>query len=132
MFYRYTDYDIYPYDLNINFKLIISNPVALLEKIDIDYARKIINEHKLITADPDHLSSYSKNMNTETIKLLRAATITQYIYDNLSSGNTIEVDLSEYRHVFFKTRAKLYVFLLSINILRLIGGYGTLAYSGHE
>jgi hypothetical protein len=60
------------------------------------------------------------------------ANTTMKIYETLSRGNTIEMNMSDYRKIIFKTNAKFYVFNLTMNILRLIGGYGALAYSGNN
>ena len=60
------------------------------------------------------------------------ANTTLYIYNQLSAGNTIELSMSAYKRLFLKTSGTCFVFDLSINILRLIGGYGSLAYSGNS
>lgn len=133
MYYRYTDSQIYPYDTDINFRIIIPDPEELLELIDIDYVRRIIREYNLINADAT-LSTQTLESITSSgaLKLLEDANSTMYVYQQLSEGNDVEMYMDAYRKLLLKTKAKCHVFSLTMNILRLIGGYGALAYSGNN
>jgi hypothetical protein len=127
--FRYTDPQIYPYDLDINFKITITDPSALLGQLDIDSARKIVKNME--TSGTVDLNTGTV-VNSDVLKIITQARTTVRIYDLLSQGTTIEIDLDDYRNLVFRTTAKCHVFDLSINILRLIGGYGALAYSGNS
>ena len=115
MLFRYNDTYIYPYDNDIDFNIIITDQI--LGKIDINYAKTII-----------------ENSNTEMSyihkDIIDIAIATIEIYNSLTNGDVIEIPLSIYRKIFMTTTAKFHVFNLSMNILRIIGGYGALAYSG--
>jgi len=122
--YTYIDNDVYPYDTNINFTINFDDTNELIQIINIDYAKKIVKmaEHGL------------DNINvplTQFLPLLDRANTTVEIYDLLSTGQISSMELDTYRKLIFNTKSSFNVFNLSINILRLIGGYGTLAYSGN-
>lgn len=132
-YYRYNNAELYPYDLDINFKLTITDPEALIDSIDIVYIRKIIREYQLITQDATLSNRTAENIvSSDLIQLYADANSTLFIYEQLTAGNTIEIDMNAYRRLILKTTATLNVFDLSMNILRLIGGYGALAFSGND
>jgi hypothetical protein len=135
MYYRYTDAQIYPHDLNINFKININDPETLIKQIDIDYVKRIIREHKLVC---HNTSIYNQMLDSitlrgelisDTIKRFEDAKATMHVYEQLCSGNKLNICLDVYRRLLLKTTAKCHVFSLTMNILRLIGGYGGLAYN---
>ena len=131
MFYRYMDSDIYPYDTDIDFKFNIMDPNSLLEMIDITYVRKLIKGYKIATTNTGIKTGSDTVKTAQMIENYQDAISSLYIYEQISSGNTIEIMMSDYRRLVFKTTAKCHVFNLTMNILRLIGGYGALAYSGN-
>jgi hypothetical protein len=98
-YFRYTEQQLYKYDENIDFEIIIDSQ-ELIDKIDIDYAREIMDQTTIDT------------------------------YEYLSNNNNIL--LSVYKKLILKTKVECIVFSVSINILRLIGGYGALAYTGNS
>lgn len=98
-YFRYTEQQLYKYDENIDFEIIINNQ-ELIDKIDIDYAREIMDNTTIDT------------------------------YEYLLNNNNIL--LSVYRKLLLKTKVECIIFSVSINILRLIGGYGALAYTGNS
>jgi hypothetical protein len=133
LLFRYTDEQIYPHDLDICFNLTITDPARLenlIESIDVEFAKRVINELKPSNNNnnfgPDYLPNY------EALDLLESAKITLFVYEQLTCGKIIDVEMQKYRKVFFKTAARSFVFDLTMNILRLIGGYGALAYSGNN
>jgi hypothetical protein len=133
MFLRYTDANIYPHDLHINFNINILDPSALLESIDIKYARRLIKLKEEILENANDNIFDNKNINIPNYVLseqISNAEHTVKIYDMLLIGNTILVPINSYRKLILKTTGSFYAFNLSMNILRLIGGYGDLAYSG--
>lgn len=109
LYFRYTDSQVYPHDMDIYFDIIIDEPEELLENIDIQYAKQIEAEH------------INYNDAQQTID----------IYNKLKNGEYV-IPIKTYRKLFLKTKASCYVFDMSINILRLIGGYGALAYTGNS
>lgn len=119
--YRYTDFDIYPYDLHCDFKMIIPDSFSLMNLIDIEYARKIKNIFS-------NSGSVDNVLGIQIESLMEKINTTIYIYDLLSRGKTNEIWLHDFRKIFFLTTATFYVFDVGMNILRLIGGYGDLAY----
>ena len=132
MFLRYMDADIYPYDSNIDFNFTIVNPTSLLNQIDIQYANKLIKDYSIANNNTEVIFG-SKLVSSKTmLQRFQDANTTLYIYNQLSAGNTIELSMSAYKRLFLKTSGTCFVFDLSINILRLIGGYGSLAYSGNS
>jgi hypothetical protein len=122
--YRYTDNQIYPFDSNIDFLLTV-NKAQLLEKIDDIYAQQII---KLWES-----GKMTINQN-DAKKLYELAEKTHDIYQLLegSDDNEQKIMMSDYRYLIFKTDALCTVFSHSINILRMIGGYADLAFSGKK
>jgi hypothetical protein len=107
-YFYYTDQQIYNHDLDINFNIVIEEPQELIDKIDIKYAKRLVEE----------------NNNNNAI-------ITINIYEQLVNNNNI-ISLENYRKILFKTNAICNVYSLSVNILRLIGGYGALAYTSNS
>lgn len=125
-FYRYTDEEIYPYDLDIDFTITISEPFELLQNLDIEFANKIY-KYVIATEQPASLIRHMSQLKNNAL-------LTIDIYNKINSINDdmfVDMKMSTYRKLIFKTSAKFYVFNLSLNILRLIGGYGSLAYSGN-
>lgn len=126
--FNYTDTDIYPYDLDINFTLAITD-YEIIDKINTDYAEKVIRTYKTDGEIND------KADTVEIINEIASAEITLDFYNKLligqSRGEATNVSLDDYRKVIFKTNSTFFVFDLTLNILRLIGGYGELAYSGN-
>lgn len=128
-YFRYTDAQIYPHDLDINFKININDTEALLNNIDIDYAKKAVREYKLLCDDTSLVNKLSNCFTTsKTMRHYKDAVDTLCIYEQLLSGNPIEVDIAVYRKLILKTTATCHVFSLTMNILRLLGGYGGLAF----
>jgi len=122
-YYRYINEYIYPYDLDINFNINITKPNELLEKIDYDFALFIINKYTN--------ENVTYDMDTQTIKkMLLYSQITIKVYNMINEGN-YSISLNDYRKIYLKTEATFYAFNSALNILRLIGGYGSLAYSGN-
>lgn len=132
MLFRFTDQHIYPYDTNIDFKLNISDPSALVEQIDVNYAKKIIKEYKLNNSDTSLNSMTERISSGDIIKNFKDAELTMSIYEKLRADEIVEINISQYRKIFLKTLAKMQIFSLTMNVLRLIGGYGALAYTGNS
>jgi hypothetical protein len=133
MLYRFTDAQIYPYDLTIDFTFNITEPAALLESIDIEYVKKIIRQFTLATnnvSNPNILDG--RVLTSVQLKLYQDANATLFVYNQLSAGKSIQIQMSSYRRLILKTTATCYIFDLTMNILRLIGGYGALAYAGNN
>lgn len=122
----YTDADVYPHDLNIDFKINIVDPSALMETMDINYAKSIVRVYS-----KDNLDRIDIPID-DAYDLLDKAYTTLDIHEHLSSGESIEVCMKNYRKILFKTTSQFYVFDLSMNILRLFGGYGALAYASNK
>lgn len=122
-YFRYTLRDLYHHDLDIDFKINITEPDKVMHMIAIDYARSVLE----IYANTGTLPGVP---NYEIPEILDTAQATVNVWDLLATGQSIDVLLSEYIKVLFLTAAKMFSFSLSMNILRLIGGYGALAYSG--
>lgn len=122
-YYRYTFRDIYTHDSGIDFKINIVEPDKFMEIIDIDYARSVLNTYSNTGTLPGVLSY-------EIPDIIDTVQITLNVWNQLSSGQSIDILMSEYNKIILMTTAKMYAFSLSLNILRLIGGYGALAYSG--
>uniref|UniRef100_A0A6C0BFH9 NCLDV major capsid protein n=1 Tax=viral metagenome TaxID=1070528 RepID=A0A6C0BFH9_9ZZZZ len=122
-YYRYINKQLYPHDLHINFDIIINNPNELLEKMDYEFSLFTINKYtnENVTYDTD----------TKTIKeMLFHSEKTIKVYNMLKQGINL-IELNDYRQIYLKTDATFYAFNSALNILRLIGGYGSLAYSGN-
>lgn len=132
MYFRYTDAQLYPHDFDINFKINLNDPEALLEQIDIDYAKRLVREYKLISADATLANRSLERITTkEMFKRYEDANITLLVYNQLASGDTIELYIDTYRRLLLKSRVKCHIFNLTMNVLRLISGYGSLAFSGN-
>lgn len=131
MFYRYIDSDIYPYDQTIDFDFNIIDPNKLLDMIDIVYVRKLIKDFNIASSNTGLKLGSDTVQSATLLKLFQDANTTLFVYEQLSSGSTIQINTKAYRRLIFKTTASCYVFNLTMNILRLIGGYGALAYSGN-
>lgn len=133
LYFRFKDEQIYPYDTDINFNLTITDPDILIDQIDIDYVKKTIREYKLISEDITLGNlTLSNVIARDAIRNYEDANSTLFVYDQLSNGNTIEINTAAYRKLLLKTKAHFQVFSLTMNILRIIGGYGALAYSGNN
>jgi len=119
--YTYTDNEIYSYDANIDILITIFKD-ELLNLIDMTTAKNFIKNYN------DIKLNYSlPNENLE--EKYNGALITISTFDNLTKNESIEILLSDYRKIFLKTNVDFYCFSLSLNILRIIGGYCSLAYS---
>ena len=68
----------------------------------------------------------------DIIKNFKDAELTMSIYEKLRADEIVEINISQYRKIFLKTLAKMQIFSLTMNVLRLIGGYGALAYTGNS
>lgn len=121
--FRYTDEELYPYDIDINFPLTIPDNNAFIELIDtLDIANRI----KELT-DVD-ISALPINRQL----LLKELQLIECIIEQIRNGETNKIELRLLRRLRFRTGARMHVFSLSMNILRLIGGYGSLAFSGNN
>lgn len=118
--YRYTYNDIYPYDNDIDFILTLEDTDLFLENIDIVFIEQEIERLNLL----DNLTPSQQTYKNEIIELQEAF--------NLIKDGSNKINLSVYRKMIHRTYTTLYIFSLTINILRLIGGYGALAYSGNN
>lgn len=130
-FFSYTLNNLYPYDQNIDFNIMISNTNDLLEKIDIVYVRNIIEDYLQLNKN-ENLVGIDYLTNSNMADLVESANSTQYVYEQLSNNNQIEIPFSVYRKILLKTTVKCHIYSLTMNILRIIGGYGALAYSGNN
>lgn len=119
--YRYTDAELYPYDTDLDFAIELENNQDFLNTIDHDFMShelSLLENIEKIT--PSQL--LYKNKLTEALE----------IYDELEQGNVSSISMRVLRLYYFQTTSKFHVFNLTMNILRLIGGYGALAYSGNN
>jgi hypothetical protein len=122
---RYTIGDLYGYDADLDFILTLDNPVDFANIIDIRSIREeIVDLENIVRIQGRALTV------RETLRLEELARFEE-IYNELISGEN-RIQRSLYRALPLITTAKFYVFSLSINILRIIGGYGNLAYSGND
>jgi len=108
--YTYCDNDIYSYDSNIDTNITIFKE-DIFSLLDISTAKQILKNY-----DNTNLN-YNK------------ALITLNVYDYLLNNNEQIILLSEYRQLLLKTDVNFYVFNNSLNVLRIIGGYCSLAYA---
>jgi len=108
--YSYCDVDIYSHDLNIDTNIIIFKE-DIYSNLDIATARQMI---KMYSSDTDN---YKKGIATLDV------------YDYMANNNEQTILLSKYRQILLKTNVNFYVFNLSLNVLRIIGGYCSLAYA---
>lgn len=125
MLLRYTISEIYNYDTSLDFILTLNDPYAFSLMIDIRSIRSEIIDLQNIEQNQGRVLTVQ-----ETLRLEELNSFVE-IYDSLQSGENI-IQRSLYRKLPLITTATLYVFDLTINILRLIGGYGDLAYSGND
>ena len=121
---RYTIREIYDHYPGLDFILTLNDPIGFANMIDIRFIRTEIRNLELIQQTQGSLSV------KETLRLEELNSFVE-IYEELKSGEN-RVQRSLYIKIPLITTAKLYVFDLTINILRLIGGYGSLAYSGND
>lgn len=121
----YTIMEIYEYYPTLDFILTLDDPVKFANMIDIRSIRSEIQELNAIEQTRGVLNV------SETLRLEELTSFVE-IYEELISGKENRIQRSLYRKIPLIATAKLYVFDLSINILRLIGGYGSLAYSGND
>lgn len=122
---RYTIGEIYPHYTDLDFILTLDEPVTFADMVDIRNIRLEIRRLEEIE------SIDGRVLNTIETQRLEELRVFNDVYTRLKAGET-EIQRSVYRNMPLITTAKLYVFSLSINILRLIGGYGSLAYSGND
>jgi hypothetical protein len=115
--YSYQDNEIYPYDNDINFDLDIDNLDIFIDSIDIVFVNDQIQNNSL-----------NKNIYEEIRKLV----IGFESNDELKINNRILIPLNVFRLIPFKNNCQLRTFDLSMNILRLFGGYGSLAFSANN
>ncbi len=120
--YLYTLDEIYPFDKDIIFDLYISDTNAFLQTVNIDVLDQQI---AILEANVDSLPPNQLKLLENYNKLLD-------ILNKMQNGteNTISMDL--YRLLTFNTNAHMIAFCLTINILRVIGGYGALAYASNK
>lgn len=127
--FRYTLEELYPHNINrdddcvCDFVLTLQDPKSFCDKIDIKYIREQINKIKT--------SCNSSCIDKKTSHRLCKFEEYEKIYYNLKDGDDDKILNSSYMKIPLMTSAKFHVFDVSINILRLIGGYGSLAYSGY-
>jgi hypothetical protein len=117
--YIYTNNDIYPYDSEINFDITIPEVDDFLENIDFREIARNITE----------LEGFDTLTNTQQNLLNRYKNISKLL-DQFRAGTNKVISKADHRFIPRKTKTKLYIFDLSLNILRLIGGYGDFAFSG--
>jgi len=122
---RYTIGELYPYDPDLDFILTLADPTGFAAKIDIRAIRNEIRNLENITKIQGRVLTTGENFRLDELRGFEEA------YINLTSGENI-IQQSIYRKIQLITTAHCYIFDLSLNILRLIGGYGALAYSGNE
>jgi hypothetical protein len=121
--FRYTDRQIYPYDDDIDYSVVIQDLNELMTSLDVQFATSYVINYEKANSDIIH-NSENKLIYTDSLKTIE-------IYDKLFNDEINEIKMSEYRQLIFGTTASLHVFSVSLNILRLIGGYGALAFSGN-
>ena len=122
---RYTIAELYPYYEGLDFILTLQNPVEFSNMIDIRGIRTEIRNLEDIELVEGRTRTVQEQLRLEELQAFEEA------YTELQSGEN-RVQRAVYRRLPLITTAKFYVFSLSLNILRLIGGYGALAYSGNE
>lgn len=118
--YRYNNNYLYPYDDSIDFILTLEDTDIFLESVDILFIEQEIARLELLNV----LISSQLLYKNELLEL-------QQSYDLIKKGSN-KIKLSIHRKMIHKTTTSINVFSLTINILRLIGGYGALAYSGNN
>lgn len=118
--YRYNDNYLYPYDESIDFILTLEDTDKFLESVDILFIEQEIVRLDLL----DSLIRSQSLYKNELLELQNA-------YNLIKKGSN-KIKLSHHRRMIHKTNTTIHVFSLTINILRLIGGYGALAYSGNN
>jgi hypothetical protein len=118
--YRYIDEYIYPHDINIDFMLTLEYTDEFLESVDYLFMEQEIERLNVI----DILLPAQELYKNELLELLE-------VYNLIKDGSN-KIKLSAHRKMPHKTNSTLYIYNLTINILRLIGGYGALAYSGNN
>ena len=122
---RYTIAEIYPFYIGLDFILTLQDPVEFSNLIDIRSIRSEIRTLEDIELVEGRTRTVQEQLRLEELQGFEEA------YVELQSGDN-RIQRSIYRSVPLITTAKFYAFSLSMNILRLIGGYGALAYSGNE
>jgi len=122
--FEYTDEQIYPFDLDLDFTLTIpQNDVEeFLLSINIGRMKKIVSDLTLIEnslgpVKKELLESYRQTLST---------------LEQMEDKQTNEIPMSQYRLLIFISEARITAFDLGMNILRIIGGYGGTAYSGNS
>lgn len=119
LFYH-TDEELYPHDTNINFTITINDQLDFINNINMN----ILN-NRLMELE-------NRNLNTELNNELNQLNELMQILKNMEDGTENKINTELYRLIPFNNTATCYIFSLSINILRIIGGYGALAYSGNK
>lgn len=120
LLYRYREMDVYPYDNDKNFVMTITNLDEFMERIDINLLQIEIKNYEAI----ENYLSFERKYYLNNIRNLLD------ILYNIKNGTTRQIELKYYRLIYFKTNAKFTIFSLTVNILRLINGYGALAFPG--
>lgn len=122
---RFTITELYPYYPGLDFILTLQDPVEFSNMIDIRGIRSEIRILEDIELVEGRTRTVQEQLRLEELQKFSET------YTELQSGEN-RIQQSIYRTVPLITTAKFLVFSLSLNILRLIGGYGALAYSGNE
>ena len=78
------------------------------------------------------MTKYVSDNQTAVLSTCYFRTLNALLTEKTVMWAEINIKMSEYRKLLFKTTAKFFCFDLSMNILRLFGGYGSLAYAGHK
>lgn len=115
--YIYQDNEIYPYDQDLNFNLDIDNLDQFIESIDSTFINNQINNN---------------DQNIKIYEEIRKLIEEFKNNDQLINDNRILIPLEVFRLIPFRTNTQLRTFDLSMNVLRLFGGYGSLAFSGNN
>lgn len=124
--YRYTIQELYPEDVSqLDYVLTINDPVEFANTIDIDRIRRELIDFDVLESEGFQLTSeqlFNKDILERSV----------VIYDTFLTGDVNTVEKSLYVNIPLTNTASLFVFSLSLNILRIIGGYGSIAYSGNH
>lgn len=109
----YKLHEVYPFDEDIDFFLTIPNVEEFLESVDFD-----------------KINSYMESSEVQNNPILHEYYLGVIsTLNDISSGATNQIQMLMYRYMFFKTNITLNVFSVSLNVLRLLSGYGGLAFS---
>jgi hypothetical protein len=119
--YSYQDIDIYPIDNDFSFDIEINNLDVFIGTIDETFVNDQIASLENIPDKQELLEKYQTIRNL----FMEFPNNTQ-----LQNENKINIPYDIFRIIPIITTSSLFVFSHSLNVLRLIGGYGGLAYSG--